>query len=211
MNRRITIGLVLLAGAVVLGFPAAAGSLDWFDIPVFRLLALTAESPHWLVATAQFVSHLGDVDLRSVFVVAVCALFVARHCWRSAVIYLIIAIVSIMGHAWAKLAYARPRPHLTPWLDSAGDFSYPSGHAAGSMVVLFAAALLVRDRWVRWPLLGIAFAIGITRPMLGMHWPSDVVGGWMWGAGFALIGAGVAVRLGLPRVRVLATDAIDPA
>jgi undecaprenyl-diphosphatase len=112
--------------------------------------------------------------------------------------------LSILSHTQAKIHFARARPHLTPWLDYAGDMSYPSGHAAGSMVVLLTAALLIRERRLHWAAVALSLAIGMTRPMLGMHWPSDVIGGWMWGAGFALLGTGVAMKLGLPRVRVVA-------
>jgi undecaprenyl-diphosphatase len=77
--------------------------------------------------------------------------------------------------------------------------SYPSGHAAGSMVVLLTAALMMGERRLRWAAVALSLAIGTTRPMLGMHWPSDVIGGWMWGASFALLGTGVATQLGLPR------------
>jgi undecaprenyl-diphosphatase len=200
VNQRIAAGLALLAAALLLGLPAAAGWLGAFDVPLFRLLALTPGSPKWLVTATQFVSHFGDVDARSLFVIVVAVLLIARHCWRSAGVYLLIVSVSILGHTQAKVHFARARPHLTPWLDDAGDMSYPSGHAAGSMVVLLAAVLLIRERWLQWVAVALSLAIGMTRPMLGMHWPSDVIGGWMWGAGFALLGTGVAMTLGLSRV-----------
>lgn len=64
--------------------------------------------------------------------------------------------------------------------------SFPSGHAANSIVAYFALALLLfEDRHRR----GIAVActlilallIGLTRPILGVHWPSDVIAGWSFG------------------------------
>ena len=65
------------------------------------------------------------------------------------------------------------------------------------MVVLLGIALFF-DRWhVRTAAILLSLAIGATRPMLGVHWPSDVLGGWLWGAGFALLGAGVAQATGL--------------
>jgi undecaprenyl-diphosphatase len=203
VNCRIATGAALIAAAVLLGFVVTAGWLDWFDLPVMHALALTEASPQWAIATAQFVTTLGDVDPRSIFILLVCIVFVARHCWRSAAVYLITVIVSIMGHTQAKLFYGRARPRLSPWFDSAGDFAYPSGHAGGAMVVLLAAALLAREKWLRWPALGLALAIALSRPMLGVHWPTDVIGGALWGAGFALIGAGIARALRLPGVGVL--------
>ena len=203
MRRRIATGAALVAAAVLLGLAVSAGWLVWFDTSMMHALALTNASPRWMISITQFVTSLGDVDPRSGFVILACAVFIARHCWRSAAVYLMTVIVSIMGHTQAKLVYARARPRLSPWFDNAGDFAYPSGHAAGSMVVLLAAALLVREQWLRWPLLGVALAIALSRPMLGVHWPTDVIGGALWGAGFALIGAGVAEALGLPKARVM--------
>ena len=43
----------------------------------------------------------------------------------------------------------------------------------------------------------LSLVIGFTRPMLGVHWPTDVLAGWLWGAGFASIGAGVAQSMGI--------------
>lgn len=204
MSRRIATGAALVAAAVLLGIIAMAGWLDWFDRPLMRAVGLTDASPQWLVTTTQVVTELGDPGPRSAIALLICVLFIARHCWRSALAYFVTVALSIAGHTLAKLAYARPRPRLTPWFDQVSDLSYPSGHAGGAMVILLGAALLVRERWLRWPALGLALMIAATRPMLGVHWPTDVIGGALWGAGFALLGAGVAGALSLPKARVLA-------
>ena len=194
---------MLLALAILLGLGVAAGWLTWLDLPIMRGVALTAAAPDWVATGAAFLTRLGDPDLRSVFVVLVCVVFAVRGSWRVPVIYLATVVVSITGHTLAKIAYGRPRPRLTPWLDQVANLSYPSGHAAGAMVILLTAALLARERWLRWPALALALAIGATRPMLGVHWPTDVIGGALWGAGFALLGAGVAEALAQPKARVV--------
>ena len=188
---------------MLLGLAVTAGWLTWFDLPVMHAVALTDASPTWLVTAARFITRLGDPDPRSGFVVIACIVFIARHCWRSAVVYLLTVVLSIGGHTLAKLAFARPRPRLTPWLDQVADLSYPSGHADGAMVILLGAVLLMRERWLRWPALTLALSIAATRPMLGVHWPTDVIGGAVWGAGFGLIGAGVAGAMGFPKARML--------
>jgi undecaprenyl-diphosphatase len=70
--------------------------------------------------------------------------------------------------------------------------SFPSGHSANAMIVYVGLALLAFDdaRWRRWAVgaaLALAFGVGISRPMLGVHWPSDVVGGWAFGAFWLLL------------------------
>lgn len=203
MNRRIGSGAALVAASILLGFAVTAGWFAAFDTLIMRSIALTSASPHWLVTAARTVSSLGNPDIRAAIVILIGIAFVARQCWRSALVYLATVIISVAGHTQAKLFFDRSRPRLSPWLDRVTDMSYPSGHAAGAMVVLLTAALLVRERWLRVPAVVLALAIAATRPMLGVHWPTDVIGGALWGAGFALIGAGVAAASGLPRVRVL--------
>lgn len=90
---------------------------------------------------------------------------------------------SVLG-ASIKLLWHRTRPHL--W-DSAypypKDFSFPSGHAMASMTLItMLVVLLWQTRW-RLPALvfGGLFTLGIgwTRLYLGVHYPSDVMAGWM--------------------------------
>jgi undecaprenyl-diphosphatase len=87
----------------------------------------------------------------------------------------------------AKTVVERPRP--------AGDFdiystpdswSYPSGHAylAVSVAIAWAfAAFELADGWRRWLIVAVAIAVallgGFSRTWLGVHWPSDVLGGWL--------------------------------
>lgn len=74
--------------------------------------------------------------------------------------------------------------------------SFPSGHAGNSMAVFLAIALIAVPRAHRRAAVIAAlvatFLIGLTRPLLGVHWPSDVVAGWAVGAAIALAAAMIA-------------------
>lgn len=197
MNNRIAGGSALVILSCVLGLLVHFGGLAAVDVDVLRAMSVAGRAPQWLGDGARFVSTFGDVGVRGIGIALVLAALLWRHRWRSGAVYLATTIASILGHTAAKVLWARERPHLVPWLDDPHDMSFPSGHAAGSMVVLLLAALLF-DRYRLWPVaVMLSLMIGCTRPMLGVHWPTDVVGGWLWGAGFALIGAGVAQSMGL--------------
>jgi membrane-associated phospholipid phosphatase len=76
----------------------------------------------------------------------------------------------------------RPRPHLEILPHS---LAFPSGHSANSMTAFVATALLAcppRHRRVAVAAaLVLTFLVGLTRVVLGVHWPSDVIGGWSFG------------------------------
>lgn len=197
MNARLIAGPVLIALSCALGLIVTTGALAAPDAAILRAMSVATGSPQWVGDVTRFVSTFGDVGVRGIGIALVLAALLLRHRWRSGVIYLVTTITSILGHTAAKVLWGRERPHLVPWLDDPHDMSFPSGHAAGTMVVLLLAALLF-DRYRLWSVaITLSLAIGLTRPMLGVHWPTDVVGGWLWGAGFALIGAGVAQSMGL--------------
>jgi undecaprenyl-diphosphatase len=77
---------------------------------------------------------------------------------------------------------ARPPldPHLLPH-----SLAYPSGHAANSLTAFLATALIVSPpayrRAAAIAALIMATAVGLSRVYLGVHWPSDVIGGWALG------------------------------
>lgn len=85
-----------------------------------------------------------------------------------------------------KQVFAAPRPDLLPHLDIVSSYSFPSGHAAGNMMLFGAIALLMGMR--AGYLLGgaIILLIGVSRTWLGVHWPTDVLAGWIEGIGWLL-------------------------
>jgi len=95
----------------------------------------------------------------------------------------------------------RPRPPMPDWATVAGGYSFPSGHTnaatIGAGMLAWALTRHLRSRRSRaavWTVAVVwAGAVGLTRVVLGVHWPLDVVGGWLLGAGWL---AGMAVVLG---------------
>jgi undecaprenyl-diphosphatase len=84
-----------------------------------------------------------------------------------------------------KIEVARVRPDANPPLVVVHTLSFPSAHSANSMLVYLSLALLIAPpaRRARWAAAAglLSIAIGTSRVMLGVHWPSDVAGGWAFG------------------------------
>jgi undecaprenyl-diphosphatase len=134
---------------------------------------------------------------------------VLRGRWRAAVALVVAYAVTDATVAVVKLIVSRPRPDAS--LTEAGGFSFPSGHSAMSMVVYgclaFALARAVRGfPRVAFALVGagLVVAIGLSRIYLGVHYPSDVIAGWITGAAILIVTWMLAGRL---RPRAPATAA----
>ena len=115
------------------------------------------------------------------------------------VLVAIIGLGRVLGEL-QKYWVARVRPDLEPHLVVVKTSSFPSGHAASSMIFYLAVALALtaRTRWQRPAAAGailLSLAIGASRVMLGVHWPSDVIGGWAFGMLWVLMTLRLAERL----------------
>lgn len=82
-----------------------------------------------------------------------------------------------------KLAFERPRPVVFAPLADLSTYSYPSGHAMASATLALALAVICRHTRWRWTAVagGTAFAllVAFTRLYLGVHYPSDILAGWL--------------------------------
>ncbi|GAA2340774.1 phosphatase PAP2 family protein [Streptomyces kunmingensis] len=126
---------------------------------------------------------------------AACAVIVALLVWRlrDRVLGMWLLVTCALGtlvQQALKAAVGRPRPVWSDPVDSAHFAAFPSGHAMTATVVCGLALWLLR-RYGAGPVLwGVALAVsvvsvlgvGLTRLWLGVHWPSDVLGGWLLGA-----------------------------
>jgi undecaprenyl-diphosphatase len=183
------IAAALFAGVVALGFAVMAGFGHALDVELFGKLALRKNlSPDWAIAAARWASWIGDGERRTLITIGLALWFVWERRFKAALIIAVVPTLGVVVSSALKEAFARPRPHLSPHLDGVYDFAFPSGHAAFGGVFLFAALLLPGKN----PRLRIALAllaagcIGFSRPMLGVHWPSDVIGGWLMGLSIAI-------------------------
>ena len=153
-----------------------------------------------LLALARIFTALGEPT-----VLVAAGFIVAGWIWwrKHPHLALAILLIVLVGRGLAeaqKYTIARVRPDLEPHLVVVKTSSFPSGHATSSMIfcLTVALALTMGSRWHRTAAAGailLSLLIGTSRVMLGVHWPSDVIGGWAFGMLWVLLTLQLAGRL----------------
>lgn len=110
--------------------------------------------------------------------------------WKVGARLFVALVLSVYLNSLIKDVTALPRPfqyttEITS-LRTLPEYSFPSGHAQQAAVFWGLLALHFRKRWVTVAAVTLAFLIGFSRVYLGVHFPSDVVVGWVLGTAIAL-------------------------
>ena len=207
------IGVYLLIGlglilAAALGFAQLAdwvmdGDTTALDEGILRWMDAHS-SPLWDTVALEVTALGAGVVVWMVVLVASAFLWASRHRYSAGLLWFALIGGTLLNQVM-KLAFDRPRPSVFEWRTShAASSSFPSGHSMTSMIVYgtlaFLIARLAKTAVLRRMVYGVALAVivavGLSRMYLGVHYPTDVLGGFVMGLAWATFcGLGVeAVR-----------------
>jgi undecaprenyl-diphosphatase len=152
----------------------------------------------WLSRPFSWVGSGGGLAVVGV----VAAVILARRGRRVEAALVVIAYIgSQLSTHLVKSVLDRPRPDFDPAVSLPGTAAYPSGHASAAVAVLLCLAVVWPVRGSMSVAVAVAIAIGLSRITLGVHWVSDVVGGWALGV--AWLGLCLALRKARAFTRVV--------
>jgi len=174
-------------------------ALTGFDGALTDTTRAWADGLGWPVDVADVIGE-ATAPVRSALAGAVLVVILMLVGQRAAAGWLALSgIAGVLTAEAVKSAMGRPRP------PGAGQFepdlfkSFPSGHAmVGIYLYLVAGLVLVHlgrsraSRWVAglgWALVACGPLLGLTRLVLGVHWPTDLLAGWAFGSSVALASA----------------------
>lgn len=190
----ISAGLLFIF-VVALGYAVVSGWFRDFDLALSHALNMQrGTETEWLILAMQAISWIGG-GLQRYIIVAILTIALWRWWgWGAALAMGLTTLVSAFTSEVLKAYFGRLRPDLVPHLDFVDTAAYPSGHANNAAVVYILFIMLVpQARHVGWQVVAalLILVTGLSRIMLGVHWPTDVIGGWMLGTAFALLAAAV--------------------
>ncbi len=177
-----------------------------FDRGILMLFHATTRPD--IAQIARWVTELGGAWVLIPVMIAGTLLLLVQRRWRDALLLVLITMGGRMLVEGLKIWTARARPDEHEHLVAVQSLAFPSAHSANSTITwLTLAFLLTRHTPGRtlavWLAVWTAILVGVSRMILGVHWPTDVIGGWAFGLfwTFLLLRlSGVAINDGTPRL-----------
>jgi membrane-associated phospholipid phosphatase len=188
----------LLAVAVAVAISVNAGWLGPHSVDgrIVRAAHRLTLRDHWTLTAARWVTELGvPVIVDALAALATVGLLLCRR-FRAAGFVAAVRLATALATNEAKVRLHRPRPALRHATVHASGYSFPSGHAAGAASVYLPLAVLLlsspRPALRRGAVVVagvLCVLVSISRVVLGVHFPSDVIAGLALGAAFTCAGA----------------------
>ena len=159
-----------------------------FDGPI--LLFLHSHATPFLDTVMLTLSAIGERYGLIPLDIAIFLVLLLRRRWGDAFFWVLATGGAALLNLIAKATFGRIRPDLWISLAPETSFSFPSGHAMGSMALVAGLVVLLWPTKWRWWVLIVGglfvLGVGISRMYLGVHYPSDVLAGWAASLGWVL-------------------------
>jgi undecaprenyl-diphosphatase len=148
------------------------------------------------------ITSLGNPGEIVFIVMGLLVIFMIARRWQIAACLGLGFLLTSSVTEYAKNFFRIARPNM-PYATSVGNWSFPSGHTTGTtivfLIVAFGLVAIIRNKALKVScasLCGlIIFLVGISRIYIGVHWLSDVIGGWLFAGGIGLIVLGCAAMI----------------
>lgn len=156
--------------------------------------AIRGNLPKTLTTFYKIVTEFGNEVFIFIYVFAIAAIFYIWKRWKAEAYFLVINLLAMGVFSTAfKYLYGRERPSLTYLIARPMGPSFPSWHAASTMIVAMTLVIIIGQRLsntvvkrtLQCLFLLIAILTALSRIYLGVHYPSDILGGWL--LAFALV------------------------
>jgi len=210
--------LLLLVVFMKLASEVFEGETQGFDRQILLALRDPADlahpiGPRWMLSAALDITALGSATVLGLTVFAVAGFLLLQGLWRRALFVTAASLGGWFLNSSLKQLFQRPRPDVVPHLREAMSLSFPSGHALtsaavyltlGALSMHIAQRRLTKVYCISMAMLATAM-VGVSRIYLGVHYPTDVLAGWLIGLSWALmcwmIERSLERRAGLKRER----------
>ncbi len=191
---------VLLWVFATLASEVLEGETTAFDVWILTSLRSASDpstpvGPQWLASAMLDFTSLGSPAVLGLFIAAVTGFLLLQGRYHTAIVVLMTSLSGELVNITMKNFFLRPRPSVVPHLRDVISSSFPSGHAMQSAIIyLTLGAMLMRiaeRRLTKMYILGVAVVltvlVGVSRVFIGVHYPTDVIGGWIFGFVWASI------------------------
>lgn len=176
------------------------GETQAFDKKILLALRDPADlsrpiGPAWMVGAALDITALGSATVLGLTVLIVAGFLLLQGLWRRAIFVVVATLGGMFINGALKQLFQRPRPDVVSHLREVMTMSFPSGHALQSAVVYLTLGVLsmhiAHRPLTRLYCMAVAMAatalVGASRIYLGVHYPTDVLAGWLIGLSWALL------------------------
>jgi undecaprenyl-diphosphatase len=190
--------LLMLAGFGLLAEEVTEGDFQAFDraaILALREAGNPADplGPPWLEEAARDVTALGSFSVLGLLVAIIAGYLILAGRKRLGALIIASAAGAATLSTLLKIVFDLPRPEATG-LTRVFTASFPSGHATASAAVFLTIGALLAlragrraERWFYGTVaIILVLMIGMSRVYLGVHYPTDVLAGWLIGTGWAI-------------------------